>query len=69
MSSGTSRADLRMPHQDMGGQKPEVKHMKQGEHGLEMNSADGWLLLLRCHCSLKLGIFIGRGRGGKAEGN
>ncbi|CAE7725555.1 unnamed protein product [Symbiodinium pilosum] len=63
-SEGGDVKAIKMPSilsvlEDMGGQKPEVKHMKQGEHGLEMNSADGWLLLP----SLNLGVLQKEGKG------
>lgn len=31
--------------EDMAGQKPEIEHLRAGEHGLEMSSKDGHLLL------------------------
>ena len=34
--------------QDMAGQKPEIEHLRAGEHGLEMSSKDGHLLLFGC---------------------
>ena len=33
---------------DMAGQKPEIEHLRAGEHGLEMSSKDGHLLLFGC---------------------
>ena len=32
----------------MAGQKPEIEDLRAGEHGLEMSSRDGHLLLFGC---------------------